>query len=166
MAEIIEFTHTEQALREYGEAVAQAYRQSLEQHGHRATRELIDSVGVEIIREQGGGISVALDLASYWKFVEWDTRPHWPPKGSLLQWIQAKPIIPQPDSRGRIPTPEQLDYLIRRKIARKGTTGTHDLSDTVDRVNAEWLPRIEEALAQDIDAAWEAQLWVLFGRSA
>lgn len=165
MADIIEFTHTEAALHAYGEAVAAAYRQSLEKNGRRATRELINSVHIEVLRDGAASISVALDLASYWKYVEWDTRPHWPPKGCLLQWIQAKPIIPSPDSRGRIPTPEQLDYLIRRKISRKGTTGTHDLGDSIERLNRDWLPKIEEAVARDIDAAMEAQIWLLFARS-
>lgn len=166
MAEIIDFTHTEQALREYGEAVARTYREHLQEHNRIATRRLIDSVTVQIIRDGGASITVALDLASYWKFVEWDTRPHWPPKGALLDWIRAKPIIPRPDSRGHLPTPEQLDFLIRRKIANEGTKGTHDLGDSVDAVNKEWLPRIEDAIARDIDQALEAQLWLLFSRSA
>lgn len=178
MAELISFTHTEAALREYGEAVAKAYKESLTRNNRKATGDLLDSVKVDIINEaNGNGITVALDLASYWKFVEWDTRPHWPPRGSLLKWISAKPIIPSPDSRGRIPTPAQLDFLIRRKIAGfapdghggfkpGGTKGTHDLGDSVDAINASWLPRIEEAVARDINEAVEAQIWVLFGRGA
>lgn len=164
MADLIQFTHTEAVLREYGEAVAAGYKNRLRENKHVATGELLGSVAVRIIDELGGGISVALDLAGYWKYVEWDTRPHWPPPGALLQWINAKPIVPQPDERGRIPTPEQLDFLIRRKISIEGTTGTHDLADSVDAVNAEWLARIEEALTQDLDEFTQAQIWLLVSR--
>lgn len=175
MADLIQFTHTEAALREYGDAVAAAYKEKLRQNKRRATGELLGSVAVRIIDELGGGISVALDLANYWKYVEWDTRPHWPPSGVLLDWITAKPIIPTPDDRGRIPTPEQLDFLIRRKIAGKspdgsggfkpgGTKGTHDLAESVEAINAEWLPRIEEALTKDLDEFTRAQIWLLVSR--
>ena len=175
MADLIQFTHTERALHEYGEAVAAYYRESLRKNKRIATGELLGSVVVRIIPEAGGAISVALDLASYWKYVEWDTRPHWPPRGALLQWIEAKPIIPQPDARGRIPTPQQLDFLIRRKIAGLspdghggfkpgGTKGTHDLAESVEAINAEWLPRIEDALTRDLDEFTQGQIWLLVSR--
>lgn len=172
MEAIIDWTHTRQALRDYGDAVAQLYKENLVKNRRPATGELIDSVAVQVLDEGGGGISVALDLASYWKYVEWDTRPHWPPRGVLLDWIEAKPVLPQPDARGRIPSPEQLDFLIRRKIAGHspsgkpgGTRGTHDLEQALDALNGTWLPRIEEAVGQDIDEFTTAQIWLLFGHS-
>ena len=172
MEGLIDWTHTRRALGEYGDAVAQAYKGNLVSNGRPATGALISSVAVEVLDETGGGISVALDLASYWKYVEWDTRPHWPPPGVLLDWIAAKPILPSPDSRGRIPTPEHLDFLIRRKIAGRspsgkpgGTRGSHDLEEAIDALNGVWLPRLEDAIAQDIDDFTTAQLWVLFGHS-
>ena len=64
--------------------------------------------------------------------------------------MEIKPVIPRPDANGRIPSPESLAYLIGRKIAREGTTGTHDLQKTKDAVIPVYIPKIEEALAADI----------------
>lgn len=176
MEQLFTFEHTERALREYGERVAAAYREKMRGNRHTTLSPdtLINGVAV-IVEKDGASISVALKLAEYWKYVEFGTRPHWPPKGALLKWIEAKPILPSPDEHGRIPTPQQLDYLIRRAIAGQspnqaqlrnpegGTRGTHDLAEAVDEINAEYLGYIADAVAQDIDEFTTAQLHLLFG---
>ena len=124
---------------------------------------LIDNVSTEVVNDTQGVVSVNLRLADYWKYVEYDTRPHWAPSGALLAWIKAKPIPMQPDGKGRIPKPEQVDFLIRRKIAREGTKGTHDLERAVDAMNARYLPMIRNAISADIGAMTQAQIWLLAG---
>lgn len=163
MEQLISFEHTERALHEYGERVAAAYREKMRGHQHftLSPETLINRVKV-IVEKDGTSISVALLLADYWKYVEWGTRPHWPPKGALLPWIEAKPILPHPDDKGRIPTPQQLDYLLRRKISQEGTEGTHDLAESVEEINARYLDYIADAVAQDIDAFTTAQVQLLF----
>ena len=62
-----------------------------------------------------------------------------------------------------------LDADTRRTIyetIEKGATLDKAIADSVDAINASWLPRIEEAVARDINEAVEAQIWVLFGRGA
>lgn len=164
MDTLFNFERTEKALREYGERVAAAYREKMRGHDHftLSADTLINRVAV-VVQKDGTSISVALRLADYWKYVEFGTRPHWPPPGALLPWIEAKPILPQPDRNGRIPTPQQLDYLIRRKIAREGTKGTHDLTESVEEINAKYLDYIADAVSEDIDAFTTAQIRLLIG---
>ena len=100
-------------------------------------------------------------MADYWKFVEEDTKPHWPPLDAILSWIRVKPIIPRPDANGKIPTPATLAFLIGRAMAGKspnqancknpqgGTTGTHDLRDTERAVIPMYVERLQEALHRD-----------------
>lgn len=165
MADLINFEHTEAVLREYAEQSAQYYKQKLEESGRRASRTLINSVHAEVVKD-GSVIAVDMHLEDYWQYVEYDTRPHWPPKGSLLQWIELKPIIPSPDRNGRIPTPEQLDFLIRRKIAREGTEGTHDLYGTIEELNAVYEERIIEAVTADVGSMADAIIQSFAGRMA
>ena len=51
---------------------------------------------------------------------------------------------------GILRAPEQLSFLIRRKIAREGTKGTHDLRDTENAVLPIYEERLLEALQRDV----------------
>ena len=51
---------------------------------------------------------------------------------------------------GKLPTPQQLAFLIGRKIAVFGTEGIPDLTDSVQDMNTAFRERIAEALAADM----------------
>lgn len=159
----MDFPRTAEVLQSLANDVRAGYIDQLKKNGHYTTRgsdrRLIDSVET-VVSVNGHAFTVSLKLNDYWIFVEEDTRPHWPPPDAIRRWVEIKPILPRPD--GKIPTPEQLTFLIRRAIAGKspnqaklknpngGTTGTHDLQKTKDAVIPVYIPKIEEALAADI----------------
>lgn len=147
MNELLDTVELEQVLRELGEDVRQGYMDELLQHDRKATGTLLDSV-TAIVDVQGDVYEVKLQLADYWKYVEEGTAPHWPPRKAILDWIKAKPVIPRPDSKGRIPSQESLAFLISRKIARVGTEGSHDLQKTLDAVMPVWDEKLRLALAR------------------
>lgn len=154
----MDFPRTEALLEEYRNAAYALYRDKLQKSGRVATRELIDHVMTSVRTRGGMQWQVVMELPEYWKYVEDDTLPHWSPKGCLVRWIQAKPIIPRPQQvPGRrkpvLPTVQQLDYLIRRKIADEGTKGSHDLAKTVAELNEQYIPRLRDAMAQDFGAS-------------
>ena len=122
------------------------YKEHLEQHDRVASGDLLRSIHTEI-EVKGTTYAVVLNLADYWKFVEEDTKPHWPPKDAIDRWIFIKPVIPHGSPKP--PTPEQLSFLIRRKIAEDGTEGTHDLRDTKADILPKYEDRILEALHRD-----------------
>lgn len=124
------------------------YKEHLAFHDRKASGDLLNSVTTRV-EVNGAMYEVWMSLEDYWQYVENDTRPHWAPKAAIDRWIRIKPVIPQPDERGHIPTPEQLSYLIRRKIAREGTEGSHDLRDTEAAVLPMYRERISEALGRD-----------------
>ena len=146
--ELIELSELTKVLQEIAEDVKKTYKAHLWDSDRVASGNLWASVEAEVLVE-GTTYSVVLHLQDYWKFVEEDTRPHWPPKDAILRWIAVKPIIPRPDEKGRLPKPEQLAFLIGRKIAEEGTEGTHDLRDTKDEVLPKYIDRIREALLHD-----------------
>ena len=46
---------------------------------------------------------------------------------------------------------EKLAFLIGRKIAREGTTGTHDLAQTKEDILPWWREQISQALRHDME---------------
>lgn len=155
MAELFSFTKTAEVLRRYAEDVREAYRRNLIQSDHLATEGLLNSVSTTVVF---GNHSIAVDmnLAEYWKYVEYDTRPHWPPPSALLQWITVRNILPEPKDGKKAPTPKQLAFLIGRKISREGTKGSHDLEDAVREINRQYEQEIEDAITADLGNASDA----------
>lgn len=143
-----EFTNLKKALEDYMEAVSRIYKGKLTSDGHKATGKLIGSVkaSVQIGSTQYIG---ELRLEDYWKYIEYGTKPHWPPRNAILRWIQAKPILPKAIN-GITPSQDQLAFLIGRKISQDGTKAGGELGQTIDEVNASFRPIIEAAVEKDL----------------
>lgn len=160
----------EAVLKEWAETMREAYTDKLTMSERIASGALVDSVRAEVERN-GARWAIVFNLADYWKYVEYDTPPHWMPSGTLVPWIRVKPVIPRPDKNGRIPSEESLDFLIRRHIAGQspkqlsgedpdpgGTRGSHDLEATIDKSIEAYTERATEALAQDISEWLEVEI--------
>lgn len=131
--------------------VEENYKEHLAQSGRYTTEyALIDSVRTEV-KVADVGYEVTMTLNDYWKYVEYDTKPHFPPPDAILRWIQIKPILPRPDELGRTPSENQLAFLIGRKIAREGTEGSHDLQITKDNVIPWYREQLSQALGRDVE---------------
>ena len=143
-----EFTNLKKALEDYMNEVARVYKGKLTSDGHKATGKLIGSIkaSVKIGPTQYIG---ELKLEDYWKYIEYGTKPHWPPPNAILKWIQAKPILPRAIN-GITPSQKQLAYLIGRKISREGTKAGGELGNTIEEVNANFRPILEAALEKDL----------------
>lgn len=151
--ELLSYDHTRAVLEELAEEIRRNYREHLMDEGHYTTLgnevRLVDSITAKVTFN-GQEFVGTLTMNDYWKYVEEDTAPHWPPRDAILRWVEIKPVIPRPDSRGRIPSPQQLAFLIGRKIAQTGTDGTHDLQKSKDAIIPFYVPKIQEALRQDL----------------
>lgn len=142
------FENLEKVLNNYADEFVKVYKEKLISHNHRATGDLINTMRGEVI--VGEFVYVfQLELQDYWKYLELDTKPHFPPVSAILKWIEAKPIIPREVS-GITPTNDQLAYLIGRKISKVGTKGTLDLSETIEQLNSKYVSLISDALTEDI----------------
>lgn len=150
MAELFGTPHLTQVLEELGREVAEQYKNNLRESGH-ATRpdHLINSITTAVVVDDKA-YKVVMQLNEYWKYLENGTEPHWPPVDAIRSWISYKPVLPRPGKDGRLPTPNQLAFLIGRKIAREGTTGTHDFEKARDETVARWESRIRAALVEDV----------------
>ena len=160
--ELLELTELQKVLQDFATDIRDRYRDVLAHNDHIASRKLVDSIKTQVVVGDNA-YEVTMTLEDYWKYVEEDTPPHWPPRDAILKWIDVKPIIPRPDDNGRIPSPKQLAFLIGRAMAGKspnqeklknpngGTTGTHDRAQTKDDILPWWRDQISQALGHDME---------------
>lgn len=158
MAELIEFTELQQVLQDLANDIRDNYKEHLQFNDRYTERgvpsgysqRLIDSVKTQVVMGDRAW-EITMTLNDYWKYVEDDTKPHFPPVNKILEWVQIKPVIPRPDANGRIPSPKSLAFLIGRSISENGTEGTHDLQKTKDGVIPWYKERIAAALGHDME---------------
>lgn len=84
-----------------------------------------------IVKQNGKYIVISIQLEDYWKYIENGTKPHFPPVDAIKKWISVKPILPRPLKSGKLPTSNQLAFLIARKISRVGTKAKPFLKPTI-----------------------------------
>lgn len=144
--------HTQQVLDTIGKRLVQTYRQALQDKDiNTSEHSLSDSVKYEVDMGERW-IEVNLSLLDYWKYIEYGTRPHWAPKEPIERWISIKPVLPVPDKNGKVPTPKQQAYLVRRKIAEYGTEAKNVLSESLAEVMDRFNEALEEAVTEDVAA--------------
>ena len=158
MEQLIDFTELQQVLQDLANDIRDNYKEHL-QFNDRYTEKgvptgysqrLIDSVKTQVVVGDNA-YEVTMTLNDYWKYVEDDTRPHFPPVNKLLEWVNIKPVLPRPDRNGRIPSPQSLAFLIGRAISRHGTKGSHDLEKVKDGVIPWYKEKIAIALGHDME---------------
>lgn len=163
---IIEWTNTYAVLEEFAIRLRNLYQDKLIRDDKIATGELLNSVEYRV--EKGNqAISVVLELEDYYKWVEEGIYPYgkgtydasgkpvivgkFPPVDAIRNWISTKPVIPD-ERDGRIPTENQLVYLIGRKIASAGIEPGYQLRDSIKETMEDFEAAIEEAIGKDVSA--------------
>ena len=93
MDELMELTELHKVLQDYAKDVTDRYKDVLANNGHIASKDLVNSIKTEV-KVGDAAYEVTMTLKDYWKYVENDTRPHFPPPSALIKWIEVKPVIP------------------------------------------------------------------------
>lgn len=130
-----------------------AYKRNLTSAGTTATGSLNESIKGKI-KQKGKWIEISINLNEYWKYVEKGRKPgKFPPVDAIKEWIKIKPVLPRPYN-GKLPTTDQLAYLIGRKIATKGIKPRPILQNTIDTFGLasmldQWIKSELERLANE-----------------
>ena len=147
------FPNLTKVLNDFGKGLVENYKSELAAEGINASGELGNSLKYIIDDSTKGRIEVNLELLEYWKYIENGRKAgKWPPISAIKRWIEVKPVLPRPMANGKLPTNDQLAYLIARKIGLEGITPQPILKQSVDSVMDVMMEFIEEALAKDIQA--------------
>lgn len=156
--ELIDLSELQKVLQDLANDIRDNYKEHLQFNDRYTERgaptgyseKLIDSVKTQVVVGDNA-YEVTMTLNDYWKYVENDTKPHFPPPNKILEWVEIKPVIPRPLASGKIPSPKQLAFLIGRAISEYGTTGTHDLEKVKDGVIPWYKEKIAIALGHDME---------------
>ena len=157
MEELIKYDHLKEVLERFAIALRNEYQDNLIRSDRVASGKLLNSIEYEV-KDKNGTYTVSLKLQDYWKWVEGGRPPttgggNGDLRRAILDWIKVKPVLPRPDKDGKLPTPQQLAYLISRKIHRFGYEGTQDLRKATDSVWDRFVYEIYEAIDKDWDSA-------------
>lgn len=143
----MEWRYLRQALQEYADALDTNAKSNMPQDW-----KLRESISFTLA-VSGAFYSVEFKAPEYWKWAENGRRPgKMPPVSAILEWIEAKRIVPYADANGRVPSLNSLAFLIARKIGRDGTEGVHFLEKAVQETEFEDI--ISDAISKDISEEW------------
>lgn len=154
MDKLIDLPHVQAVMEEMAIAIRNEYQDNLIRNDRIASGDLLNNIEYEITRGDFT-YTIYVKMKDYWYFVENGRKAgKWPPIDNILNWIRVKPVLPRPNAEGKLPTPQQLAFLIARKIGEEGTQGTQDLRKATDTIWDTFEDRLYEAIDEDVDAAF------------
>ena len=146
------FNNLQIALNAFIDDFVSTYKSLLIRDNKKATGNLVSSIKPLKIDFANNKMQGSIDIASYWKYVEYGRRPgKFPPVNKILDWIKVKPVIPRPLNGLKPPTEAQLAFLISRKIARDGIKPGNQYEEAL---NISWTrneKNISEAISKDLE---------------
>lgn len=144
--------HLTETLGQYGETLAEKYKQVLEERGINASGTLAQSVRYIVETPDDRVFELSLGLEEYYKYIEDGRQPgKYPPPEAIESWIEIKPIAPYAMQNGKVPGVRELAFLIGRKIATEGIEAKHPLGDSIEEIQDYWLAEIDNAITLDIN---------------
>ena len=147
----IKWKHLEATLDRFADRVIELARENLTSNGTNASNELYNSME-KIIEIGEDHYSVKISLADYYEYVERGRGPgKFPPPPAIRKWVEIKPVSPYPGADGRIPSVDQLTFLIGRKIAREGTEPQPFLTPAKEEALREFEEAIDKAIQEDVE---------------
>ena len=154
MDKLIDLPHVQAVMEEMAIAIRNEYQDNLIRNDRIASGDLLNNIEYEITRDDFT-VTIYVKMRDYWYYVENGRKAgKWPPIQNILDWIKIKPVLPRPNAEGKLPTPQQLAFLIARKIGKEGTEGTQDLRKATDTIWDTFEDRLYEAIDEDVDAAF------------
>ena len=138
-------------LSEYAKRFEEITKRKIQDKDKIASGKLLASISTKV--ELNGAIyTVYLNSLKYLEYIEYGRKPgKWPPSKPILQWVRDK-RLPTAEYTGNksLPTEKQLAFLVQRKIGTEGIKATPLVAETEEELNAIYIPRLEEALREDI----------------
>lgn len=144
------------SIKEIVDTFISSCKQTLESKGINSSGNLSKSIK-GIVKMNDKYLTISISLEDYWKYIEYGTNPHFPPVDKIREWIRVKPVLPRPLPSGKLPTENQLAFLIGRKISKFGTkpkpflNNTKEEFDLVGKVYNATLELITKQIEQEIN---------------
>ena len=146
------WNNLKKCLEEYSMYLLQASRNNMPTY-----YELKDKIKF-VMNVNGNFYEIEFNAPSYWKWANDGRRPgKMPPVNVIADWVRRRNITPYALKNGKLPTMDQLAFMIANKIGSDGTkfhgpTGIHFLEKSIDEQKSYWDDKISEAISNDIIA--------------
>ena len=141
------WNNLKKCLEEYSMYLLQASRNNMPTY-----YELKDKIKF-VMNVNGNFYEIVFNAPSYWEYANSGRPPgKMPPVNVIADWVKRRNITPYALKNGKLPTTDQLAFMIARKIGRDGTTGIHFLEKSIDEQKSYWDDKISEAISNDIIA--------------
>ena len=136
-------------LDELGARILQDYKDIVTSKGKIASGGLLNATyDVEV---DDGTYRVFLNVPYYYDYVENGRGPgKFPPVDKIKKWIEIKPIVPYSDKYGKVPTTNQLAFLISRKISEEGIPPVPLLKETLENQSKSAIDEFVSSLMEEI----------------
>ena len=146
----MEFTNVVQFLNDFGKELADKYKRNLVNDDAIDTSKLLNSIKY-IFNNNNTSFEISMEMAEYWKYVESGRKSgKFPPISAIREWVKVKPVIPRPYN-GKLPTENQLAFLISRSIAKNGIRPKPIFNDSLDDVMRDFENGLEDAFTKDVE---------------
>lgn len=106
-----------------------------------------------VMNVNGNFYEIEFNAPAYWKYANSGRPPgKMPPVNVIADWVKRRNITPYALKNGKLPTTDQLAFMIARKIGAEGYDGIHFLEKSIDEQKSYWDDKISEAISNDIIA--------------
>ena len=156
----IKWTHLENTLNAFLERFIELAHENLDKNGTNASHGLYNSIkkfNKSIVIEDTH-YTVSVELADYWKYVEYGTGPQHKPDARAQYWPKVGPIKEWVNVKQGVPKDESFAYAVVGKIHLSGTTAQPFFEPAKEQAIMEFEDAIEKAIDEDISAFIEEQV--------
>ena len=144
-------------LQQLAQILIDLYRQELTINNVNSSGSLYNTIKSQVVVDDQA-ITGDLILNDYWKYIEYGRKPgRFPNIQAIKGWIKQKPVIPT-GKLGKLPTTDQLAFLISKKIATKGIQGKNLLGKAIDILEKQYNDKLEDAVTKDVTKEIDNQL--------
>ena len=146
------FSRTEALLNSFSNTLISRYREHISEYASGKLYKTIDYS----ITAQNDSYLVTINLEEYWKFIEKGRRAgaKIPPVSAIENWIKIRKIIPRPvtlkSGKQRVPTVQQLAYVIARSIARKGIAPRPFMRETIEDTMKDFQSKLSAVIREEV----------------
>lgn len=146
----MEFTNVIQFLNDFGKELADKNKRNLVNDDAVASGKLLNSIRY-IFNKNNTSFEISMEMAEYWKYVENGRKSgKFPPISAIREWVNVKRVIPRPYN-GKLPTENQLAFLIARSISKNGIRPKPIFNDTLDDAMNDFENGLEDAFTKDVE---------------
>ena len=148
----MKFSRTESLLNSFAQTIVNRYKDKISEY---SSGKLYKTINFEITKGSSNYI-VTINLEEYWINIDRGRRPgaKMPPISAIENWIKVRKIIPRPivlkSGKQRVPTVQQLAYVIARSISRTGIAPRPFMRESIDQTIEDFKSKLTAAVREDV----------------